>query len=278
MVGGLAEKRNLETVLMIAGIYPIRSRTIHDVRPDGSWWWLALFPFFVGLLCIVPLQVRASELGAFNDAFADAYGHYRQAVFYGRSGNVAVAALELEQFATKWSVVAARFGENPPDAFADDHKWLETLNAIGIAAQQGLEYLDAGDAGAAREALEPIRDIAGDLRHRNGVSTHSDDVDELSAAMDILARYRRSIESLADPEDVTKVTEQAAIVAYLFQKCDLRAPESVRNDPEFRRLIEGANESLAKLWTSLKTGDMRLYRIGIGEVRSYERILFLRFG
>lgn len=230
------------------------------------------------LLCLVPQQAGASDLRAFNDAFADAYGHYRQAVFYGRSGNIAVAALELEQFVGKWTGVVARFGANPPDAFTDDRAWAETLELVGLAAQRGLEQLDAGDAEAAQEALDPIRDVTGDLRRRNGVSVYSDHVDELSAAMDVLAYYRRAIEDLGDPEAVARVAKQAAIVAYLFEKCDLRAPEAIRRDPEFRRMIDGANESLAKLWTSLKTGDLRLYRIGIGEVRSYERILFLRFG
>lgn len=230
------------------------------------------------LLCLLPRELHASDLRAFNEAFSDAYRHYRQAVFYGRSGNVAVAALELDEFVTKWSGVVARFGADPPDAFADDGAWSETLNSIATVARQGLELLDAGDAEAARRMLEPVRAIAGDLRRRNGVSVFSDDVDELSAEMAVLARYRREVDNLDEPDVVARVAKQAAIVAYLFEKCDVRAPESVRRDPEFRRLIDGANESMGKLWTSLKTGDMRLYRIGIGEVHSYERILFLRFG
>jgi len=55
------------------------------------------------------------------------------------------------------------------------------------------------------------------------------------------------------------------------------APE-VTGDPEFKRLINGATESMGKLLKSLETGDILLYRIGIGELRSYERIMFLRFG
>ncbi len=221
---------------------------------------------------------HAGELRAFNAAFADAWTHYRQALFYGRTGNVAVAALELDEFTGKWSALVARFGESPPDAFADDGTWGATLGAIGTAAQQGLDHFDAGDAEAAGTALEPIRRIAGDLRRRNGVTVYSDDIDELSAAMDVLARYRREVRDLADGEARDRVTRQAAVVAYLFEKCDARASAKVRDDPEFRRLVTGARDSMNKLWTSLETGDIRLYRIGIGELRSYERILFLRFG
>ena len=68
------------------------------------------------------------------------------------------------------------------------------------------------------------------------------------------------------------------MVAYLFEKCDARAPAATGDDPEFRRLIEGARESMDKLWGALDSRNIRLYRIAIGELRSYERILFLRFG
>ncbi len=220
----------------------------------------------------------AGELRAFNTDFADAWSHYRAAVFYGRSGNVAVAALELDEFVGKWSVLTERFGNAPPDAFAEDGSWQAALESIGAAARQGLADFDAGDAEAAGKVLQPIRKIAGDLRRRNGVTVYADDVDELGAAMDVLARYRRDVTNLADAETQDMVSRQAAVVAYLFEKCDARAPAAVRDDPEFRRLITGARDSMGKLWTSLKTNDMRLYRIGIGELRSYERILFLRFG
>ncbi|UCH73272.1 MAG: hypothetical protein JSU82_13055 [Rhodospirillales bacterium] len=230
---------------------------------------------FVGVL---PHRAEAGDLGAFNDAFADAYRPYRQAVFYARTGNIAVAALELDSFLAEWSGLASRFAANPPDAFSDDGQWADTLDAIAAAGRAGLEHLDAGDSEGAGRALAPIRQMASELRRRNGVTTYSDDVDELSAAMDVLARYRREVKDLGDADVVAKVAKQAAIVEYLFGKCEERAPRSVATDPEFRRLVDGARESMDKLWTSLKSGDMRLYRIGIGEVHSYERILFLRFG
>lgn len=230
------------------------------------------------LLIALPGPAAASDLRAFNDAFADAWGHYQQAVFYGRTGNVAVAALELDAFAGKWSALVARFGPAPPDAFAEDPAWAETLESIGVAAREALAHFDAGDAEAAARTLAPLREIAAALRRRNGVTVYADNIDELSAAMDVLARYRREVKDLDDVGAVARVTRQAAVVAYLFEKCETRAAESVRDDPEFRRLIDGARDSMQKLWTSLRSGDIRLYRIGIGELRSYERILVLRFG
>lgn len=238
----------------------------------------AAFLMLVFLLGLPVPHAGASELGEFNSAFAEAWDHYRQASFYGRTNNAAIAGLELDAFIARWSELMARFGDDPPDAFAADEGWKQTLNSIAVSASRALEHFDAGDGETAMRTLVPLRKIAHELRRRNGVTVYSDDVDELSAAMDILARYRREIGDLGDRDARDRVTRQAAVVAYLFRKCDERAPGSVRDDPEFRRLIDGARESMGKLWGSLRSGNMRLYRIGIGELRSYERILFLRFG
>lgn len=230
--------------------------------------------------CGLPVPAApASELSEFHTAFADAWGHYRQASFYvDGAGNVAVAAVELDEFVVKWSALATEYGNHPPDTFADDATWAGTLGDIGSRARAGLESLDAGDIEAARAQLRPIRGIAGELRRRNGVVIHADRIDELSAAMDLLARYRREVKELSDPQTVAMVAKQAAIVGYLFEKCDRLAPPAVARDPEFRRQIDGAKESMNKLRESLRVGGISLYRVGIGELRSYERILFFRFG
>lgn len=239
--------------------------------------------FVAGLVFLLSAMAasapRASELGVFHTAVADAWAHYRQVSFYvGRAGNVEVAALELEDFIAKWAALEATYRDNPPDAFADDKAWARTLEDVGSRARAGLERLDAADVDGARDLLMPIRDIMGDLRRRNGIATYSDRIDELSAEMGVLAGYRREVKQLDDLEAVAMVTRQAAVVAYLFQRCAELAPPAVAQDPEFKRQIEGARGSMKKLWKALETGDMRLYRVGIGELRSYERILFFRFG
>lgn len=225
---------------------------------------------------------RASDLADFQAAFADAWGHYRQVNFYiGRGGNIAVTAIELDDFIAKWTALEERFGNAPPDSYADDPEWAATLAGIGKRARDGLERLDADDLEGAKELLIPIRGISADLRRRNGVTIYADHINELSAAMDILAQYRREVKSRDDlktPDMHAKATRQGAVVAYLLEKCDRLASQKISNDPEFRRMIDGARESMVKFWQALDKGDARLYRIAIGEVRSYERILFSRFG
>lgn len=241
------------------------------------------FRGLLALVCFVGGSLAGSLAalangGDFHSALADAYTHYREAAFYSRSDNTPVAGLALDEFVVKWTAVVEHFADSPPPEYAGDARWGETLRDILAHAESGLEALDSDDPKAAREAIGPIRGMLGELRRRNGVVIWSDLVDELSAAMDVLARYRRDVKDLDDTGTVAKVREQAAIVAALFERCRKEAAPEIAGEPEFIRLIEGANESMGRLQTSLETKSLRLYRIGIGELRSYERIMYLRFG
>lgn len=229
-------------------------------------------------VALLPATSAASEIGAFNREFAATYPGYRQAMFYLRSDNQAVAALELDGFVEDWHAMVERWAGNPPDAFADDTAWADTLRAIGERGKRALSMLDSGDGAGAMAELAPVRGTLSDLRRRNGVVSYSDCIDELSDAMNNLARYRRELTNLADATAVEPVRRHAAVVAYLFDRCDRHAPEGIAQDPEFRRLMDGARSSMDKVWTAFGTADVRLYRIGIGELHSFERILFLRYG
>lgn len=232
----------------------------------------------VFLFALAP-AAGASELSAFNTAAADAYGHYRQASFsLRRSASPDIAALELESFIEKWQAVVENFVDAPPDAFADDPKWGETLKEIASRAETALAALDSGDAEAAEETLTPVRGLFGDLRRRNGVTTYSDVIDALSAEMEAFLKYRRNPPDFSDRGQVNAMLRQAAVVGYLFDQCAARAPEELLANAEFIRQIEGARESMEKVWKAAETGDLRLLSVGIGEVRSFERIMFLIFG
>jgi hypothetical protein len=233
------------------------------------------FVFVLVLLAPVPLLAKGPD---FRTAYDDAYSYYREAFFHARTGNTPVAAIALDDFIVKWSTLIGRFADNPPPDFVDDDAWKSTLQEILTRAEEGLDALDADDLETARQAINPIRAIVGDLRRRNDVVTMSDTVDALSAAMELLARYRKEVRDLDDVEAITAVRERAVIVEALFEKCRAEAAPEIAANAEFMRLVDGAAESMAKLWQALETKDTFLFRVAIGELRSYERIMFLRFG
>lgn len=241
---------------------------------------IRIFPAAAAILFALGANgAAASEISTFNEAVADAYGHYRQAVYYlRRSASPDTAALELESFIEKWRVVVAGYGGSPPDAFADDPQWRVSLDGIAARAGKALAALDEDDPDTAQKALGPIRAILGDLRRRNGVFVFADRVGELTAAVDEFAKFRRGLKDFSDTGQVDALARKTAVVAYLLDRLDREAPGNIAREPEFRRLLDGARESLDKVWKALETGNLRLMQIGVGEIRSYERMLFLRYG
>ena len=221
---------------------------------------------------------RASGLADFNRAAAAAYGHYRAAASYLRTGNAALAAIELEAAAGKWRGVQSRFAGSPPDAFADDPAWAATLTGVGERLHEALAATDAGDLKAAGEALAPIRGELGALRRRNNVVVFSDRVDALTAAMDRLWRFRHEPPDLKAAATLRELRSGTAVFEYLLGRCRETAPAALRGDPDFIRFLDSAVEGVERLWQAIETKDQTLLINTLRELRSFERLFFLRFG
>ena len=221
---------------------------------------------------------HAGELADFNSAVATAYAPYRDAVSYLRTENVALAAFELDDAVAKWREVTDRFAEAAPDAFADDPSWTSTLRGIGTRLDDGLTAIDAGDEKTALQTLAPIRGELADLRARNGVMVFSDRVNEVTAAMDALWVYFSATPDLASAEVTRDITAKMAVLAYTVERSREQASTALREDETFLRLIDGLAKGPARIARALDERDPYRLNVILGELRSFERILFLRFG
>ncbi len=221
---------------------------------------------------------RASDLADFNTAVAAAYGHYRAAAAYLRTGNAALAAIELEAAREKWRGVEARFASSPPDAFGDDPAWASTLARIGAALEQALAATDAADFKAARETLAPIRGALGDLRARNNVVVFSDRVDAVTVAMDRLWRFRHEPPDFDSAAALRELRSGTAVLEYLLRQCHAAAPGELRSDSDFIRFLDSGIEGVERLWRAIETKDRELLINTLRELRSFERLFYLRFG
>lgn len=219
-----------------------------------------------------------SRLAAFNRAVAEAYEPYRGAVSYLRTGNLDLAALEIEAASERWKAVMDAFAATPPDAFAEDGEWAATLGDVASRLDAALEAVDKGDKDAALTAAGPVRAILGGLRRRNHVVVFSDRVDEITAAMDRLWAFRKSPPDFDAPEDLRKVREETAVLGYLVERCAEEAPAELLAREDFRRLLEGTEEAVERMWRAIEGKDERLLINTLRELRSYDRMLFLRFG
>ena len=212
------------------------------------------------------------------EAVAAAYTHYRGAYSYLRTGNAALAALEIEQAQEKWRVVLSSFGKSPPDSFAADPLWHETLSGVAAALENALAKTDTGDLDAARQILAPVRQDLADLRRRNNVTTFSDRIDEISAAMEVLWQYRHAPPDFAAPDKARQLGSRAAVFAHMVNRAKAAAPLAVAESAEFQRLIAGALEGTDRIWLALERKNQALLVNTLRELRSFEQILFFKFG
>lgn len=205
---------------------------------------------------------------AFHTAVAGAYRHYREAIHYHETGNAELGDLALDQFLAEWKALAARYADKPPPAYANDAAFAETLTAIEGKAQSAI-----GSAPAeALLALQPIRADLAALRRRSGQLAFSDCIDAMNAAMDRLWEYRRKPPEAKQLPAFQAATRQTAAA---YRKCLEAAPPATRDSAEFRRMMEGALASFARLEAAT---DAELIVSLLRELRSFDKLIWLRFG
>ena len=205
----------------------------------------------------LPLRASASELGEFHSAVAGVFEPYRAARSYLRTESNDVAAFELEAMLAAWSALNERIG------------------ADGKAA---LEAIDAGNPADARALLEPLHGLMSDLRRRNGLYLLPDCLMDFSGAMDELWVFRHEMPDLSEVESKIKVLSRAAVVEYEAKRCEAMASGSLRADPEFRRLFDIFHEGIAPIRRGvIEESPARIINV-LRELRSAQRLIFLRFG
>ncbi|MEE8351389.1 MAG: hypothetical protein V3R37_04260 [Rhodospirillales bacterium] len=251
--------------------------TVHRYRPRGILKTLAAA--LTSLLLITGLAgAEAGDARDFHKAVADAYGHYKEAIFYVRRGSVSVAAFEIEALIDKWRIVVDRFADNRPDAYGAEPMWRKTLKEIDKRARDGLAAAARNDAKATRKYLEPIREVLFLLRRRNNVVVFSDYVDETNVAFRALFRFRHSPPDFTDENQVNRLRKALAETIRRYQKCRDAAPEAIAGEEQFKRLITDGLFYLNRMWAAIdEKNQLSIVNI-LRRVVSSDKILWMRFG
>jgi hypothetical protein len=74
------------------------------------------------------------------------------------------------------------------------------------------------------------------------------------------------------------IASKASIYGSVLERCDGMASDTVRQAPEFRRLVDGAKSSLALIPKAIATRDGDLLHRVLIELRSFDNLLAFRFG
>jgi hypothetical protein len=81
-----------------------------------------------------------------------------------------------------------------------------------------------------------------------------------------------------EPAAAGDIAAKADAYAAVIKRCDAMAPEAVRGNPEFRRLIDGVGASLAFVPKAIAERDRDLLFRVIIELRSFDNLLAFRYG
>src|ERR1043166_1802508 len=169
----------------------------------------------LALACTAP--AHADDLDDFNRAVEAAMSHHRVAAGYLRTGNIDLAALELEGLRESWGKVTSL---RKPAAFRDQERYTGTMLDISTKLVGVVLVLDLGSVEVARQSLDAIRASLSGLRRANGVTVLADCVIDSNTAMDALFVHD------ARP-DWPAVPGSAQAYRATLQRCDGMAPPAI---------------------------------------------------
>lgn len=233
---------------------------------------LVSLAFLVAALAAAP--VRADDLVDFNAAVEQAAAHNRVAIGYLRTGNVDLASVELDRLRQAFEQVTAR---KRPAVF-DGKLYVKAMTDIAMRLVTADMLLNSGRAEPAQQSLIAVRDDLYDLRKSAHVAVLADCVRDAGDAMDALMAYNDRDLDFAKPGVAAGLAATSDAYGKTLARCDGMADPAVRQEGEFRRLIDGAQTSLAQIPKAIATRDADLVHRLLIELRSFDNLLAFRFG
>jgi len=218
------------------------------------------------VLCMAP--ARAGDLDDFNTAVEAAMSHHRVAAGYLRTGNIDLAALEIDSMREAWAKVSTL---PRPAAFRNPEGYTAIMLQTAAELIGTTLVLNMGRPDVAAESLAKIRKSLSALRRENNVTVLADCVLDANVSMDALF----ALDGKADWESLSAGAESYRAT---LQRCNGMASERIRGDGEFRRLIDGALASLAQMPKAVDAKDADLAHRLLIELRSFDNLLAFRFG
>ena len=240
-------------------------------------------PFWVArVACLVLVlsgsMARADDLADFNAAVESVSAHNRVAIGYLRTGNADLASLELDRLRDSWSRFSERFSGKRPAAFDGNGLYGKLFTAVNARLVGADIMLKTGRLDAARDALNSVRGDLYELRKASGVVVLADCVRDANAAMDALMIYNDRVLDWDNSDIRSGLVQKANGYGTLLNRCDEIAGTTVREAPEFRRLVDGAKASLLLIPKAIATRDADLLHRVLIELRSFDNLLAFRYG
>ena len=217
---------------------------------------------------------KADELGDFNAAVEAAAAHNRTALGYLRTGNKNLVSLELDRLREAWQRVTS---VRRPAVF-DQKLYVKEMTDISMRLITADMMVTMGRPEGVRQSLLAVRDDLYELRTSAHVAVLADCVKDANTAMAALQAFDDRKLDFGKPGVSADLAAKADAYGATLKRCDSMAGASVRAEPEFRRLIDGAQASLTFIPKAIADHDASLLHRVLDELRAFDNLLAFRFG
>ncbi|MEQ8665387.1 MAG: hypothetical protein RIC16_06660 [Rhodospirillales bacterium] len=225
-----------------------------------------------------PHVVRSQASPAGFEALMDrAYGAFRSAYWYTRTGNLGVAAIEMMTFDQTWRSLRNSYEAAPPEIYANDAAWAATLAEIEAINSAALDQASEGDRDGAHQTISVLQRVFAELRARNGVVSFSDHVNDYDAVIRKLSTFRGWDKVLSE-DDWLQMATLADDTDTAITSLEVNAPVILSSNPDFQRTIENNRQALFRFREHLSTRNERGAKGSIRDLRSAYGLLFLKYG
>jgi hypothetical protein len=240
------------------------------------WRYRALRAILFLVIAVPPAM--AGDLADFNALMETVASHNRVAIGYLRTGNTDLASLEIDRTREAWGKLQQHFGGRRPEMFETSPRYKNIVSGVAARLVGAELLLNAGRPDAAIDSLNALRGEFYDLRKGSGIVVLADCVRDANIAMDALMAFNDRALDFGQSDTRVDLAAKAAVYGDTLKRCDGIASEPVRAEPEFRRLVDGAQASLALIPKAIETRDADLLHRVLIELRSFDNLLAFRFG
>jgi hypothetical protein len=226
-----------------------------------------------GIAVFTATLAHAGPVSDFESDFRHLYGQYRVSLFQTNSGEQQASNDAVTTLEQSWSSLTDAYADAPPPQYEDDPLWSDTITEVTRLVDLAQDEIAAGALPTAHETLELVRDQIGDLHRRNGIELFSDRMNAYHEEMEHILEM-----SLAEPEAVDMVREQAAILEHLADDVLLTPPPEAFENPEYEELSSAFRASVQKMVDAGRLGDQDALQAALAGLKPIYSKFFLKFG
>jgi hypothetical protein len=206
----------------------------------------------------------------FNALMEKANSNYVKALVSTSKGDYNASSTALSELLTDLTAVSDEYVENPPDVYAGDEKWPETLDGALAIVVDSREKLLENNITASHTALEPMRDLFLELHRRNGIDLMGDRLTEFHTEMET------AIEE-ADNNNTTAVAALIPELNVMWESVSIAEPPKSA-DENYKASLQAVETKITELENAANQNDTEETKTVAEELRQAFAQVFAKYG